>query len=145
MPVISILMARYIKQSKKPPNSPPDFEAEWITNKPGQHNTQRFERLTALHDTKQKNLLKLMPVPNEIPPVHITTIYAVKNKQWVMIGHKCIDCGKPMNDPEVIKKHSLICKNDKEINRQEEQEILARIGKPAILIADEEEDELYED
>jgi len=139
-------MARYIKQSKKPPNSPPDFEAEWITNKPGQHNTQRFERLTALHDTKQKNLLKLMPVPNEIPPVNITTIYAVKNKQWVMIGHKCIDCGKPMNDPEVIKKHSLICKNDKEINRQEEQEILARIGKPAVLIAaEDEEDELYEE
>ena len=139
-------MARYIKQSKKPPNSPPDFEAEWITNKPGQHNTQRFERLTALHDTKQKNLLKLMPVPNEIPPVNITTIYAVKNKQWVMIGHKCIDCGKPMNDPEVIKKHSLICKNDKEKNRQEEQEILARIGKPAVLIAaDEEDDELYEE
>jgi len=138
-------MARYIKQSKKPPNSPPDFEAEWITNKPGQHNTQRFERLTALHDTKQKNLLKLMPVPNEIPPVNITTIYAVKNKQWVMIGHKCIDCGKPMNDPEVIKKHSLICKNDKEINRQEEQEILARIGKPAVLIAAEDEDELYEE
>ena len=126
-------MARYIKQSKKPPNSPPDFETEWITNKPGQHNTQRFERLTALHDTKQWNKLKSMPTPKEIPPPHITTIYAVKQKKWVLVGHKCIDCGKPMNDPEVIAKHSLICKNDKEINRLEEQEILDRVGKPAIL------------
>ena len=137
-------MARYIKQSKKPPNSPPDFEAEWITNKPGQHNTQRFERLTALHDTKQKNLLKHMPTPKEIPPVNITTIYAVKQKKWVMVGHKCIDCGKPMNDPEVIKHHSLICKNDKEINRLEEQEILARIGKPAVP-PELPNEELYEE
>ena len=138
-------MARYIKQSKKPPNSPPDFETEWISSKPGQHNTKKFERILAVNTTRQLTKLKTMTIPTNIPPVNISTIYAVKNKQWVMIGHKCIDCGKPMNDPEVIKKHSLICKNDKEINRQEEQEILARIGKPAVLIAAEDEDELYEE
>jgi len=136
-------MARYVKQSKKPPKPPPDFETEWISNKPGQHNTQRFERIQALHDTKQRNLLKSIPTPKEIPPVNITTIYAVKQKRWVMVGHKCIDCGKPMNDPEVVKKHSLICKNDKEINRLEEQMILARIGKPAIL--PELPDELFDE
>jgi hypothetical protein len=124
-------MATY--KTKKPSKPLPDFENEWITNKPGQHNTQRFERLVALNDTKQQNKLKSMPTPKEIPPVNITTIYAVKQKKWVMVGHKCIDCGKPMNDPEVLKKHSLICKNDKEINRLEEQQILDRVGKPAIL------------
>jgi len=126
-------MAKYVKQTNKPAKPPPDFEIEWISNKPGQHNTQKFDRLQAIHNTRQRNILKTMTIPNEIPPVNITTIYAVKQKKWVMVGHRCIDCGKPMNDPEVIKHHSLICKNDKEINRLEEESILARVGKPAIL------------
>jgi hypothetical protein len=114
---------------KKSNNSLPDFETEWITNKPGQHRTQRFERILANNDTRQKNRLQLVPTPKEIPPVNLATIYAMKNREWKMVGYKCIDCGKPMNDPEVLQKHSLICTNDKEINKLEEQHILDRIKR----------------
>jgi len=108
---------------------PPDFETEWLTNKHGQHNTQRFERIQSNHDTRQKNILESMPTPKIIPKTNLTTIYAVKNKIWTKVGYKCIDCGKPMNDPLVLEKHSLICRNDKEINRLEEEEILQRVKK----------------
>ena len=118
------------KHAAKKPNKPsPEFETEWITNKPGQHRTQRFERILANNDTRQKNILQQMPIPKEIPKTNLTTIYAMKNKLWVKVGHKCADCGKPMNDPEVVNKHSLICKNDKEINKQEEENILQLVNK----------------
>jgi len=126
-------MATYIKQPRKPNKPPPDFETEWISDNPKHHNTQRFSRIMAVNDTRQLAKFKSMTIPETIPPVNITTIYAVKQKKWVLVGHKCIDCGKPMNDPEVLAKHSLVCRNDKEINRLEEQSILDRIGKPAIL------------
>lgn len=123
---------------------PRDFETEWIANKPGQHNTQRFERLLSNNDTRQKSILESMPTPIDIRPTNLATIYAVKNKQWTKVGYKCIDCGKPMNDPEVVKKHTLICTNDKKINKLEEQEILNRVGKPAIL-TELPDDLLYEE
>ena len=114
----------------KKPNKPiKDFETEWISVKPGQHNTKRFERILSGNDTRQKNKLQHMPIPEKIPPTNLATIYAVKNKEWKIVGHKCIDCGKPMNDPEVLSKHSLLCTNEKEINKQEEQEILNRVIK----------------
>jgi hypothetical protein len=114
---------------KKPAKPAPDFETEWIVNKPGQHSTQRFERILANQDTRQKSKLRSMLTPENIPKPNLTTIYAVKKGIWTMMGHKCIDCGKPMNDPEVVEKHSLICKNDKEINRLEEEHILQRVKK----------------
>lgn len=122
-------MTTQTRQPKKPNKPARDFETEWIVNKPGQHSTQRFERIQSNHDTRQKTLLESMPTPKIIPPVNLTTIYAVKQGQWTMVGHKCIDCGKPMNDPLVLEKHSLICKNDREINRLEEQSILDRVKK----------------
>lgn len=115
--------------AKKPNKPPPDFETEWMTNKPGQHKTQRFERILANNDTRQKNRLQSVPTPNEIPPVNLATVYAMKNREWKKVGYKCIDCGKPMNDPEVLQKHSLICTNDKEINKLEEQNYLSRVNK----------------
>jgi len=129
------------KKTNKPA---PDFETEWLTNKPGQHTTQRFERIVSNQDTRQKSKLKTMPTPQTIPKTNLTTIYAKKNKEWVKVGYKCADCGKPMNDPEVLKKHSLICKNDKEINKQEELNILNLVGKPAIL-TELPDDLLYEE
>lgn len=115
--------------SRKPIKISSDFETEWLTNKPGQHNTQRFERIQANNDTRQKIKIQSMPTSQTIPKTNLTTIYAVKQGQWTTVGHKCIDCGKPMNDPLVLEKHGLICKNDKEINRLEEQEILQRVKK----------------
>jgi hypothetical protein len=129
----------------KKPNKPlPDFETEWLVNKPGQHTTQRFERIVANQDTRQKSKLQSITMPKEIPKTNLTTIYAMKKGEWVKVGHKCADCGKPMNDPLVVEKHSLICKNDKEINRKEEQNILARVGKPAEL-PELPDDLLYEE
>jgi hypothetical protein len=40
-----------------------------------------------------------------------------------------MDCGKPMKEQKVLEKHSLLCKNEKEINKQEEQEILKLVKK----------------
>ena len=121
-------MAKFKPQTKKSNNAPPDFNTNWDP-KPGQTTTQRFERIQALHNTRQKNILDSMQIPNEIPPTKLTTIYAIKNNEWTTVGYRCLDCGKPMNDPEVLEKHSLICRNDKEINRKEEQDILSRVIK----------------
>jgi len=106
-----------------------DFETEWIANKPGHHTTQRFERILNSNDTRQLNKLKLMIIPIEIPPTNLSTIYGLKNKKWILLGHKCMDCGKPMKDPKVLAKHSLLCRNEKEINKQQEQEILKLVKK----------------
>lgn len=119
---------------------PPDFTAEWIA-KPGQYSTQRFERLLSLHNTKQTNKLKYMTIPTDLPLPTLHTVYAIKLGKWQKVGYRCADCGKPINDPLVISNHTLLCKNDKEINKRLEQEILERVGKPFLLLDDEEEEE----
>ena len=126
-------MTKRTYKERAPNHVPRDFETEWLVDKPGQYPTQRFERLVSMNDTRQLTTFKTMTTPNNIPPPNVTTVFAIKQGKWQRMGYKCADCGKPMNDPEVVKKHPLICKNDKEINKRLEQEILDRVGKPAIL------------
>lgn len=122
-------MGKYII-SKPPKNGPPDFEAEWIPNKPNQRPTQRLERIMGIQNTKQYNELRKIPMPEQIPEPKLTKIYARKDGQWQQLGYKCLDCGKPMSNQEVAEKHRLLCKVDKKINKKdlEEKHILSRIG-----------------
>lgn len=129
-------MAKQYNLTRPSKNDPPDFYAEWLPEKPGQKPTARFERLVSIQNTKQHAELRNMetPTPAEIPEPKLLKIYAKKNGKWEHMGYKCVECGKPMSDPIILKKHKLLCKVEGKINKKdlEEKHILSRIGNKDI-------------
>ena len=90
---------------------------------PGHLPLSRIERIILIADTKQRGLLHNMQIPQELPPTNFATLYGLdRKKQWKQLGFKCQDCGITMQDPDVVKKHGLVCTKQLKINKQQEEE-----------------------
>ncbi|CAB4153367.1 Protein of unknown function DUF1922 [uncultured Caudovirales phage] len=133
MPIlISMDMANKKIQSYHLPAS---YEQEWY-DKPGKLPLSRVARIFNNNDTRQMNEIQSLEViPDEIPKPNVVTVYGLKYKQWLLIGWRCVDCGKTMAQEETRDKHPLVCDNKIKINKerilkQEEEEMpIQRIEK----------------
>jgi len=117
-----------IGKVKKPSSGRPHqnnyriLDQDW-TDYPGQKPLGRIERIISITDTKQRGLLFNMPIPNELPPTNFATLYGLdRKKHWKELGFKCQDCGITVQDPDVVKKHGLVCTKQLKINKEQEEE-----------------------
>lgn len=113
--------------AKKSNNNPPEINQDWYPVNPNDKPDKRLKRIMAIQDRKQEELLRQVEIPESIPTPNFSTVYTHMNNLWQVTGFRCLDCGKTMSKPGSIQKHPLVCKQTLKINKEEEQEILARV------------------
>lgn len=92
---------------------------------------KKIKRILSVTEAKDSGVA----IPPDLPIPKMSKVYGYnrKTKSWEQLGNKCHDCGKPLREGRVTEKHALICKRTLKINKEQEEEILARVGKPVIL------------
>ncbi len=96
---------------------------DWYHNKKHKDPTSRLERILLTNNTKQEQLLKKVKIPKDMPKGNFSTVFGYKKKRWEKMGYKCNDCAKVLIDEHLKDKHVLICKNQKKINKSEDEEM----------------------
>lgn len=100
------------------------MEQEWI-NHPGKPALARANRMFLHNDTRQQNILNNMEnKPEIIPTPRVSHVYGKEKKQWVLVGYKCLDCGKAMAKLSTVEQHPLICDKNLKINRETEGDFM---------------------
>jgi hypothetical protein len=96
------------------------FSDDWESTKDCQ--TYRLLTIIKYQNTVQKKHLNELSHTENVKS-NIATLYGKKkssDKTFSFLGYKCIDCGKPFSDTELIDKHSLVCTNRDKINKSED-------------------------
>lgn len=104
-----------------------ELDQDWYPNKPGQDVDARLRRIIGKTNNVQYRLLKMhneqQEQTTEVKKPNFTTIHALKKGTWQTVGYRCMECGKVINDTNIIEKHPLICTYGLKINNEEENDM----------------------